>query len=103
MRSLRAEEEHLLPDASAGKMVSLESERGAFARAYAELEVVLKHAPTTIEQDEHLLLDPTLSTNKKNAIILRKGQKVIFQNNMDLLKITFDGILRNTKKKLRSF
>ncbi|EIW83379.1 SET domain-containing protein [Coniophora puteana RWD-64-598 SS2] len=47
----------------------------------------LKEYPTTIDEDEALLYkEDTLSINKKNAIIVRMGEKIILQRTLESLQ-----------------
>jgi len=58
---------------------------------------VFKHSLTSVggqlQEDAEILKDASISLNKRNAVILRKGEKEIIQNNILVMAKLWENIL----------
>uniref|UniRef100_A0A6U1X1Q7 Rubisco LSMT substrate-binding domain-containing protein n=1 Tax=Vannella robusta TaxID=1487602 RepID=A0A6U1X1Q7_9EUKA len=77
-----------------GKAVSLTNEMRAFRSAIKALTSMLQAFPTSLQQDKELLESAeSMSTNQRNAVVLRKTQKEILVNNIVVLGKMWENIL----------
>jgi len=84
--------EHL-SEAMEGKPISLSNELKSYRGIISGLQSLLQTYPTTEAEDAELLKDATLSVNKRNAVVLRKAEKEIIQNNILVMAKLWENIL----------
>ncbi|KAM5530522.1 hypothetical protein V8D89_015799 [Ganoderma adspersum] len=102
-RLLLLSKEEWVKTAKKSKLPKPKVDVDALTVAIDVLEARLKEYPTSVDEDEKLLQDGSieLSLNKKNAVIVRLGEKRILQGTLKQLRVQVAASAGNGKKRVR--